>query len=123
MLRNTAIALMKRALTIVETETPELADAHMQVPLSYYRDAHLAAKEKTLFETQPLALVASSEIAKPHDYLVRNAVGRSVLLTRDEDGVAHAAAVWLPGRRKRRRAVSAATDGAFEHTTVVRIHE
>jgi choline monooxygenase len=89
-LRDTAIALMKRALTIVETETPELADAHMQVPLSYYGDERLAAREKTLFETQPLALVASSEIAKPHDYLVRNAVGRSVLLTRDEDGVAHA---------------------------------
>ena len=58
MLRDTAIALMKRALTIVETETPELADAHMQVPLDYYGDENLAAREKTLFETQPLALVA-----------------------------------------------------------------
>jgi len=89
-LHDTAIALMRRALTIVETETPELADAHMQVPLDYYGDERMAAKEKLLFETQPLALIASSEIAKPHDYLVRDAVGRSVLLTRDEDGVAHA---------------------------------
>ncbi len=37
-----------------------------------------------------LALAAASEIANPNDYIVRNAVGRSVLLTRDEDGVAHA---------------------------------
>ena len=62
----------------------------MRVPLPYYGDTGLAAKEKALFETQPLALVAASEIAKPHDYLVRTAVGRSILLTRDENGVAHA---------------------------------
>lgn len=90
MLRDTAIGLIRRAITMVETETPELAAAHMQVPLSYYRDETLAAKEKELFETSPLALVASCEIANPHDYLVRNALGRSILLTRDEDGVAHA---------------------------------
>ncbi|MDB5395047.1 MAG: hypothetical protein JWM91_2553 [Rhodospirillales bacterium] len=87
---NAAIALMRRALSIVESQTPEMADAHMQVPLDYYGNPELAAKEKELFETSPLALVAASEITNPHDYLVRNAVGRSVLITRDEDGVAHA---------------------------------
>jgi len=81
---------MRRALTLVETQTPELANAHMRVPLEYYSDPGLAAKEKALFETSPLALIAATEIANPHDYLVRNAVGRSLLLTRDEDGVAHA---------------------------------
>lgn len=88
--RKIAIALMKRALTIVENQWPEMADAHMQVPLDYYGSEDLAAKEKALFETSPLALVAAAEIAEPHDYLVRNAVGRSILITRDEDGVAHA---------------------------------
>lgn len=34
--------------------------------------------------------MASSEVANPHDFLVRNAVGRSVLITRDEHGVARA---------------------------------
>src|SRR4029078_3376730 len=43
-----------------------------------------------LFETSPLALIAATEIANPHDYVVRNAVGRSVLITRAEDGQAHA---------------------------------
>ncbi len=90
MQRDVAIGLMKRALTLVETQRPELAKSHMQVPLEYYSDPGLAAKEKALFETSPLALIAATEIANPNDYLVRNAVGRSVLLTRDEDGVAHA---------------------------------
>ncbi len=90
MQRNVALGLMKRALTIVENQKPEIADAYMQVPLDYYRNHDLAAKEKALFETSPLALVAAAEIANPFDYLVRNAVGRSILLTRDGDGVAHA---------------------------------
>jgi phenylpropionate dioxygenase-like ring-hydroxylating dioxygenase large terminal subunit len=89
-LRNVATALVERALDIVDTQRPEMADRYMQVPLDYYNSEALAAREKEIFETTPLALVASTEIARPHDFLVRNAVGRSVLLTRDEDGKAHA---------------------------------
>jgi phenylpropionate dioxygenase-like ring-hydroxylating dioxygenase large terminal subunit len=89
-LRTVGIELMRRAVTIAAEQWPELADAHMEVPVDYFTDPRWAAKEQAIFETQPLALVASSEIAEPHDYLVRNAVGRSILLTRDEDGVAHA---------------------------------
>ncbi len=81
---------MRRAVTIAEHQRPEMADQHMEVPLDYFTDEVLAAKEKALFETLPLALVAATEIANPHDYIVRNAVGRSVLITRDSDGVAHA---------------------------------
>src|SRR5437763_6405140 len=81
---------MRRAIAIAESQWPEMADAHMEVPVDYFTNEGVAAKERELFETSPLALIASSEIANPHDYLVRNAVGRSVLLTRDEDGVAHA---------------------------------
>lgn len=82
--------LMRRAVAIAANQWPETADACMEVPLEYFTDAELAAKERTLFETSPLALVAATEVAEPHDYIVRNAVGRSVLITRDEDGVAHA---------------------------------
>lgn len=82
--------LVDRALDIVEKQWPDMADAHMQVPLEAYRDEELAAREREIFETSPLALIASTEIAKPHDYLVRIAVGRSILFTRDADGVAHA---------------------------------
>lgn len=90
MVRSTGIALLKRALAIVERQWPDMADAHMKVPLELYHCEEAAARERELFETSPLALVASSEIAMPHDYLARQAAGRSVLLTRDADGVAHA---------------------------------
>jgi choline monooxygenase len=58
--------------------------------LSYYTDEQCAARERHLFMTQPIALLAASEIAEPNTYFVRTAMGRSILLTRDEDGVAHA---------------------------------
>ncbi len=85
-----AMDLMRRAVTIAERQWPEMADSAMEIPLGYFNDPELAQRERQLFETSPLALVASNEIAGPHDFLVRNAVGRSVLLTRDEHGVAHA---------------------------------
>ena len=88
--REAAIRLMRRAVTVVENEWPEMADRHMEVPLDYFTDPELFAKERALFEQSPLALVASSEVANPHDFVVRNAVGRSVLITRDEQGRAHA---------------------------------
>jgi phenylpropionate dioxygenase-like ring-hydroxylating dioxygenase large terminal subunit len=88
--RDVAIGLMRRAIKIAESQWPEMADRPLEVPLDYFTDEGVAARERHLFETQPLALCASSEIGSPDDYLVRNAVGRSVLLTRDEDGVAHA---------------------------------
>lgn len=90
MVRETGIGLMKRALDVMEKQWPEMAERHMQVPLDYYQDEDSARRERELFETQPLALLAASEISKPHDYVVRSAVDRSILLTRDADGQAHA---------------------------------
>lgn len=88
--RSVAMDLMRRAVTIAERQWPEMAETAMEIPLGYFNDPELARRERQLFETSPLALVASNEIAGPHDYLVRNAVGRSILLTRDDDGEAHA---------------------------------
>ena len=90
MQREVGIALMKRALAIMEDQWPEMANAHMQVPLEYYNSQEIAEREREIFETSPLALVAASELSKPNDYLVRTAVGRSILLTRDSEGEAHA---------------------------------
>ena len=88
--REVAVDLVRRAMAVSENQYPEMAPTHLEVPLSYFRDEAWAAKERDLYETSPLALIASNEIANANDYLVRNAVGRSVLLTRDEHGVAHA---------------------------------
>ncbi len=87
---DVALDLMRRAVRIAEEQVPELAAGHLGVPLAYFSDPEFAARERELFETSPLALIASTELAGPHGYLVRNAVGRSVLLTRDGDGGAHA---------------------------------
>src|SRR5579862_1027567 len=90
MQRDVALDLMRRAVTIADAQLPEMATGHLGVPLAYFSDPEFAARERELFETSPLALIASTELAGPHDYLVRNAVGRSVLITRDGDGAAHA---------------------------------
>lgn len=88
--RGAAVDLMRRAVAVGERQWPEMADRHMQVPLSYFNDPIWFAKEQQLYERSPLALIASCEIPAAHDFVVRNAVGRSVLITRDENGVAHA---------------------------------
>jgi phenylpropionate dioxygenase-like ring-hydroxylating dioxygenase large terminal subunit len=90
MQRETGLSLMRRALDVLENRMPEMAENFMEVPLSYYNDPEFAARERALFETQPLALIAASEIANAYDFIVRQAVERSILLTRDADGVAHA---------------------------------
>jgi nitrite reductase/ring-hydroxylating ferredoxin subunit len=90
MLPSTGIAQLERLLDVVEAQTPEMAGSYLRVSLENYSSEAIAARERELFERSPLALVASSEIARPHDYLARRAVGRSILLTRDAHGRAHA---------------------------------
>ena len=82
--------VLERAVEVVTKTMPDLAERYLRVPLSYYTDEQCAARERHLFMTQPIALLAASEIAAPNSYFVRTAMGRSILLTRDEDGVAHA---------------------------------
>ena len=88
--RTIGIALMKKALEIVDKQWPDMADAYMKIPTDYYTDKRSHTEERKLFETQPLALLASSEIPNANDYYTRQAVGRSVVICRDEDGVARA---------------------------------
>ena len=90
MIREAAIGYVKRALDIVDRQSPQLTDGYLQVPLEAYSSEVVAVADRALFETSPLALLASSEITKAHDYHVRMAVGRSILLTRDGEGRAHA---------------------------------
>lgn len=90
MIHEVAVGYVKRILDIVERQWPELSEGYLQVPLEVYSSDEVAARDRELFETSPLALLASTEIAQPHDYHVRMAVGRSILLTRDGEGRAHA---------------------------------
>ncbi|MGZ4710034.1 MAG: aromatic ring-hydroxylating oxygenase subunit alpha [Acidimicrobiales bacterium] len=90
-LHPSTIGLVPRARALVETGTTEMADGLLHVPLWYYRDADLFERERTaILATTPLALAPTCRLSRPHDYLVRDVLGRSVLLTRDGDGRAHA---------------------------------
>ena len=52
MLRSTGIALVKRALDVIEQQWPDMADAYMRVPLEAYHSDAIAARERELFETE-----------------------------------------------------------------------
>jgi choline monooxygenase len=82
--------VLARTIEIVEQRTPELAQQFLRVPLAYYHDAECDKAERALFMSQPRPLLASSEIGEANSYHVRQAMGRSILLTRDADGKAHA---------------------------------
>lgn len=82
--------LAARTIRIVEERVPELAPSQMLVPLSWYRDPLIHEEERRLFLTLPRPLAGSTQLANPHDYLVRESMGLSVLLTRDGDGQVHA---------------------------------
>jgi len=83
-------ALTDRALVVAQAGTTEMAPDCLRVPLAFYRDPDVAAAERRTVHTTPLALVATSQISRTHDYVVRSVMGTSVLLSRDADGVAHA---------------------------------
>ena len=46
MLRDTGIALMRRALDIVERQQPDMAEAYLRVPLEAYHNEEVAARER-----------------------------------------------------------------------------
>ncbi|HWF16808.1 MAG TPA: aromatic ring-hydroxylating dioxygenase subunit alpha [Acidimicrobiales bacterium] len=79
-----------RALALVDAHTTDMADSILTVPLTYYRDPGVADRERRLLRHTPLALAPSAQLAKPHDFVVRDVLGTSVLLTRDAQGEAHA---------------------------------
>lgn len=91
MSREAATALVGRVRDLVERDTTDLAEHVLEVPLWYYRDDDLAERERTeILMTTPLALAPACRLREPHDYVVRDVLGTSVLLTRDATGEAHA---------------------------------
>src|SRR5262245_2544909 len=83
--------LTRRALALVSTGTTDMAGDVLRVPLSYYRDADVLGREREeILERTPLALVPSAQVGAPHDFVVREVLGRSVLVSRDGDGIVRA---------------------------------
>lgn len=66
--------------------TTDLAPEVLSVPIRYYRDPELFARERQMLLTTPIAVVAGAQLANPNDYVVRDLLGTSLLVTRDADG-------------------------------------
>jgi phenylpropionate dioxygenase-like ring-hydroxylating dioxygenase large terminal subunit len=82
--------LAERALALVDGGTTDMAADVLHVPLAYYRDPDLHDRERELCRSTPLALAPSAQLASPHDFVVREVLGTSVLITRGGDGTARA---------------------------------
>ena len=82
--------LVRRALALVDAGTTDMADDLLEVPLGYYRDDAQYARELELCRRTPLALAASAQLPERNDFLVREVLGTSVLVSRGEDGTARA---------------------------------
>lgn len=82
--------LIGRALVHVDAGTTDMAPGLLEVPLSYYRSAELFEAERAMLAITPIALTSTAQLPAPHDYVVREAVGTSVLMTRGADGTVRA---------------------------------
>jgi len=82
--------LTRRALAHVRAGTTDLAPSVLRVPLSYYRDEELLERELDLLHRTPIAVVPSCRVRDAHDYVVREILGISVLVSRGADGVVRA---------------------------------
>jgi len=82
--------LTERALRIVLDKTTDMAADVLRVPLHYYSDPKTSELEQSaILRRTPLMIVPTAQIPVPHDYVVRDVLGDSLLVTRDGDGVAH----------------------------------
>ena len=79
-----------RLLAHVDAGTTDLAERLLEVPLDYYRDPGRFGRELELCRRTPLALVPTAQVRQPHDFVVREVLGTSVLVSRGDDGVARA---------------------------------
>jgi phenylpropionate dioxygenase-like ring-hydroxylating dioxygenase large terminal subunit len=79
-----------RLLAHVEAGTTDMAERVLKVPLDYYRDPGRFRRELELCRRTPLALVPTAQLRQPHDFVVREVLGTSVLVSRGGDGVARA---------------------------------
>lgn len=82
--------LVGRALGLIDAGTTEMAEQILTVPLDYYRHPLRFERERALCRRTPLALAPTAQLPSPHDFVVREVLGTSVLISRDGEGRARA---------------------------------
>jgi phenylpropionate dioxygenase-like ring-hydroxylating dioxygenase large terminal subunit len=85
------LATGRRMLACFTQQQADLADDIVSIDASVYVDpARFEAEKQYIFRTLPLMLAASCELAAAGDYKTLDVAGMPILLTRGEDGNAHA---------------------------------
>ena len=82
--------ILLRLRAMAEIEDPEMSDYLLKVPLEFYRSDEGAQRERQVLLTCPQVMAHCDQLRNPHDYMVRVVMGKSILLTRDQDGEVHA---------------------------------
>lgn len=82
--------LTRRGLALARANTTDLAPTTLRVPLNYYADDKLNELEQSsILRRVPIPVLASAQVPGADDFVVREVIGDSLLITRDRDGVAH----------------------------------
>ncbi len=82
--------MAERLADLVTRNTTYLTDSVMQVPLEHYRSPERHQEElDQLFLTGTLCAGPSAAVANPGDFTVHEVLDKSLLITRDDAGVAH----------------------------------
>ena len=83
--------LAKRALSHFRNKTTDRAPGQMRLPVDAYTNPERYAKEvRRIFHELPMAIALSLELPEPGSYKAEAFMGIPLLITRDEDGKAHA---------------------------------
>lgn len=90
--RSEMIYHMKRLLEMIDSRSTSLADDVLPLPSALYHDPEYWRREvNELFHKRPIVLALGCELPGPDTYLALEDVpGFRVLVTRDEEGRAHA---------------------------------
>ena len=84
-------ALARRALAHFRNRTTDRAPGQMRLPVGAYADPGRYRREvQRIFRELPIAVALSIELPEPGSYKAETLMGRPLLVTRDEDGEAHA---------------------------------
>ena len=89
--RETELDLLDELLTLKAARTAYLDDQVTLSSVDRYTSAERFDRERShIFRSLPLIAAHRSELPKPGAFLSRQVAGLPVLLTRDDDGAAHA---------------------------------
>jgi choline monooxygenase len=79
-----------RLRDLLERKTTELTETPLEFPVCLYRSRRIfEAEVEGWLPRTPIVASPSCRLPEPQDYVVRDVLGRSLLVTRDADGTAH----------------------------------